>query len=249
MRMSVCGSVPTSVATIPRLPDRANPATVPPMLVLLTANALACDPAELVRAIDAGEAAFGQNDTKAVHAANRAARKSLACTSPTPEQNARLHRLIAYEAGLQKDWERAEEAWRSSIAAHPLLPPEKALWGHPRLHLAWVRAQETPVAYTIAGSQPLAGLKAPLVPNTKPLGGSSRARSRGLRYAGVGFGVVAAGLYGAAWASNAGYTRLEDQRAPLDKRQASYRTTNTLTIASVGSLVLGGTLLTVSFVK
>lgn len=219
------------------------------MLVLLLQTALACDPADLVKAIQTGESAFDQNDPRAVELANRDARKALRCTEPTPEQDARLHRLIAYQAGLEKDWVKAEEAWRSSLASHPLLPPEKALWNHPRLHLAWVRAQETPIRYTIAGSQPLAGLSAPLVPDTKPLGGSNRARKQGLRYAGIGLGVVAAGLYGGAWASRANYDRLTKQDVPAEDRKGSFRTTNALSIASAGATVLGGTMLIVSFTK
>lgn len=220
------------------------------LLALLTQLAVACDPADLVRALEQGEEAFDQNDSHTSRTALRDAKKALSCTTPTAEQLARLHRLDAYSAGFEKDWVTAEESWRASLAAHPLLPVDTHLWDHPRLHLAWVRAQETGVRYSVSNTrQPIAGLNTPLVPDTKPLRSSPRARKQALRFTGIGLGLAAVGLYGGAWASRSEYNQLTQQEKPVAERRTAYTVTNALSLGSVGVGALGASLFVVSFAK
>ena len=82
--------------------------------------------------------------------------------------------------------------------------------------------------WRVGASQLVNGLRTPLVPRAERVGGHSRAR--GMRI-GVGLGLLAGGLYAAAWTSRARFDAREGH--PAADRLPSYRATNGLTLASV----------------
>ncbi|MCB9674006.1 MAG: hypothetical protein H6737_02760 [Alphaproteobacteria bacterium] len=218
-------------------------------LLTLSAARAECAPADLEPALDRAEAAYMTGDRDGLVSGIRDAKAALACTSPSAAMAARVLRAEALVDALENDWVEAEEGMRASVAAHPLLPLPPTLERDQRLHLAWQRAQEASIGWTVGeGMQLVNGTMMPLRPDTRVLGakGGRGGARNGVRIVSLGLGVAAAGLYGAAWGSRFQYDRALD-----DGRNAEalkhYRSTNGLSIASVGALGAGIGLFGVSF--
>ncbi|MEZ4318483.1 MAG: hypothetical protein R3F61_13305 [Myxococcota bacterium] len=217
-------------------------------LLLLSQSARAeCSPADLDPALDRAETAYIEADRGTLVQALKAARAATACASPSSVQAARLLRGDALVAALDNDWPTAEEDLRASVAAMPLLEMPPMLVRDQRLHLAWQRAQETPIQWSLASPALVNGTMTPLRPDTIVLGAKRRKSAKGpVRMVGLGLGIVAAGMYGAAWG-----TRFQYDQAVEDGRNAEARThhrnTNALSIGSTAAAGVGLGMLGVSF--
>lgn len=213
------------------------------MLWIALAAAAPCDLSTLGPAIAGAENAFLRGDSKALRAYARDARREGRCDL-TPTLAARLHRVAALETASMGDWDATVAHLRAGVAAHPVLPLDPALAADSRFGMAFQRAQEQPVIWTLGpGPGDVNGLRTSLRPDTVVLRGGSTQRA--LRFTALGAGVAAGGLYAGAWVARAPYAQAiadKDPRA-LDIR----RTTNTLSIASLGAAALSTGLFTASF--
>jgi len=169
------------------------------------------------------------------------------CASYSPGLSSRVHLGRALIHALDRDWDEARIDLRASIASQPLRRLPVDLERDQRLHLAWLRAQEQPTVWTLAGPPVLVnGTLTPLLPDTPVLGAARRRNRTPLRVAALGVGLVGAGLYGAAWSNRANYDKaLRDNN--LATARTRYTATNRLAIGSLGAGVLGAGLLGVSF--
>lgn len=207
------------------------------MLGVLLATALAapCDPGVLERSLAAAEAAWSSGDREAAVDPLAEVRRHRGCGDPVGI--ARAFRIEALVVGPD-DLPTMERAVAASLAAHPLLPMLPAMAEQPEALAVWARVQERGVSWSVGPPQLVNGLRTPLVPRGARVGGH---RPRRLTRVGLGLGVVAGGLYGAAWASRRTFDRKEG--LPAAERLPSYRATNAFSVASLSAAVASVTVL------
>jgi hypothetical protein len=213
-------------------------------LFLSSAHA-ACDPTALDPALDEVEAAYASSDAGRLRSARRAADKAARCGVLEAKQAARLLRAEALEAAVSNRWDEAESVLRSAVAAHPLLPLPDAIAPDQRFQLALARAQEADLTWRVSTTERINGVATRLRADARPYGSRSSAKLW-TRVIGVGTAAVAGGLYGAAWVNRAQY---DDRLAAGDNAAAlkSYRSTNALSAASLGTGVVAIGVFGVSF--
>ncbi|MCB9671457.1 MAG: hypothetical protein H6736_15910 [Alphaproteobacteria bacterium] len=208
------------------------------MLLLSLANALAgpCDRISLNSDFSAVENAYLKGDRAALGVAMRDVRRHVGCEEATPVVAHRFHISNALEDASAGDWSAAEEHLRAAVAALPTQPLQGMLAADPRLRMAFFRAQERGVTWTLGSEATTNGQVWSLHPDTAVLERGSR---RGARTAAI-LGAAAIGMYGAAWgvrslAYDPGPT------APKGKVLGAYYATNGLSVASVatGTLAVG----------
>lgn len=244
-----------------------------PWLLLGSALAYADCGSDLDAALDRAEEAFAHGRASSVAAATEAATSAWGCLErPTdPATAARLHRAHALAAHLAGH--PAVDRLRAMRRADPFLPWTVAGPDHPltlELHLAEESKGGEVRLLTEPSRWVLDGLPAPAVEQRLPVlvqriegrrveqGYDSvgsrlpsarveEARARrgtGWTLASVATGMVAAGLYGSAWAARGGYERAVDA-GDDDRMLRMHTTTNGLTAASLGSAGLAVTFLAV----
>ncbi len=210
------------------------------MLWVLPITAWA-SPCPLDDVLTSAELAWEKRDRGALGEAVERGSAHLDCGSP--RSIARWYRIRALVAQLDGDTRARARAIAASLAAYPLLPLPDAMRDDPSFRAAWYRAEERPLAWRRATFQRVNGLRSPLIPRAPHVGGL---RPRRARIAGIGMGVVATGLYGAAWAARIRFDRTEGQ--PAAERLPAYHATNRLSVASLACGITAGTLVGLSFV-
>lgn len=196
-----------------------------------------------------------------------------------PELCARIHRARALSAWLVTDSDEALGSLRAMIHADPRFGLPSALPIQHPLRRLLIDAEETEMAWAPAPSPGwvlVDGLRTGAVPigqpyvtqrlkddgqaqkarivDQRPLGSATAAPRRGsgrraLRWTGVGLGVLSAGLYGTAWASNNAY---HEAVVSEDNARIGYfhSSTNLLSVGSVAAVGLGaGALLTSELIR
>lgn len=221
------------------------------MIWLAIAAAAPCDPSILNPALARAENAYLLADPAELKKAAAEVRHAARCDDLPPGDVARVLRLAALEHALDNHWEAVVVDLRASLAAHPLLPLEPGLAADPRLNGAWLRAQESPITWTFdaSGASRVNGLPTRLRPDTPTWESGGRASASGARrstrWAALGVGVLAGGLYGGAWVSRGRYDDLAG--GPAQDVLPAYRTTNALAAGSVGAALAAAGLIGVSF--
>lgn len=220
------------------------------MIWIAFAAAAPCDPSVLNPALARAENAYLLGDAAELRRAATDVRQAARCDDLPPDDIARVLRLAALEHALSNSWDAVVVDLRASLAAHPLTPLDPQLAADPRLNQAWMRAQETPITWTLTESGRVNGLQTRLRPDTPVWEGGARASAssakRSTRWAALGVGALAGGLYAGAWVSRARYDDLAG--GPEQDVLPAYRTTNALAAGSVGAALASAGLIGVSFV-
>lgn len=214
------------------------------MLMLFSVALAVCDPTQLVRANQAAQSAFVLGDASLLRKELHAVERLAGCPEISAEQAHLYHLTLALGDALKNDWDRAEDRLVASVAALPTAELAGPVAQDYRFRLAFQRAQERGIAWSLYEGGPRNGGVLPVVPNTALV--ERRSLKGPLRVVAVTAGVAALGMYGGAWLSRSIY---DDREGGTAKEVLpSYRLTNGLAVAAP---IVGGVGLTtfgVSFV-
>jgi hypothetical protein len=213
------------------------------VLQLFTAWAV-CDEVRTERLFTSVQTAYLQNVEKEVRQQTWALTEATRCGDPSNRQLHRVH-LAHGLYDLMRSRPTVATRFATAVAALPTAQLPGDLARDPRVGLAFARAQERSITWTRVPAFERDGANWQLQPDL-PLE-LPKKRGTTLLVGAVATGVIAAGLYGAAWGANRSYQEVKggEQSVVLPR----YRLTNGLAMGAAVAGVASVSMFTVTLVR
>jgi hypothetical protein len=213
------------------------------LLALLQTASAGCGDVRIETAFTAVQTAYLTNDARATTRETRALTAAARCDAPSLSDLHRVHLAWGLRDLVQN--RPGDEHFHAAFVALPTASLPADLAGDPRVRLAYARAVEQPVTWTRVEPYERDGTTWHLRPDVAI---DLPKANRTPLIAAVGMGVLAAGLYGGAWAANASYQEVKGT-GTREVVLPRYRATNALAVGSVVTAAASLGLFTVHVVR
>lgn len=213
------------------------------VLALFTASA-ECDEIRADRLFTSVQTAYLKNDAKELRRETWALTEAVDCGDPSIRQVHQVH-LAHGLHDLILGRPTVSTRFATAVAALPTAQLPGELARDPRVALAFARAQERPITWTSVPAFAHGGTTWRLQPDQSLE--LPKKRGKTLLVASLATGVLAAGLYGAAWGANGAYQDVKG--GERDVVLPRYRLTNGLAAGAALAGLASVSMFTVTLVR